>query len=257
VKRRCSILSIGGLLVAALALPGRVAAEDPEARALVQRTKEALPREPFTARVRLSGDVRSDRELSVRHKVVDGERATYLEAVAPEHLVGMRFLFRERPDKPPLQYMRYIASTMPVLISREMAAERFLGSTFYLADIAEPDLDAFTYTFVGEETINGRPCKLVESVAKDPNTEVYGKVVHAIDAKDLIVVRRRFFDKSGKPIKQWSADKIEKVEGYWTVRDQRMKMLTGNEESRIEMTEIDYGTEIDDSIFTKEYLVRK
>jgi len=245
------------LLVGMLGLfAPEVRAED-GARALVQQTLEALPRVPFVARAKLSGDYRGDRELAVKHKIIDGVRATYIEAVAPPHLVGIRFLFRERVGEPPVQYMRYVASTVPVLISSEMRAERFLGSTFYLADIAEPDINAFDYTFVGEETINGRACKLVQSVPKNPKTEVYGKVIHAIDPKDHLVVRRKFFDAKGKPIKEWSANKIEKVTGIWTVRDQTMKDLVGDVESRLEMTEIEYNANIDDDVFTKEYLVRK
>lgn len=236
---------------------GSAAADDGDAKALVKQTLEALPRVPFVAEVKLSGDVRRDRELKVRHKIIDGVRATYLEAVAPENLVGIRFLLKERVGEPPKQYMRYVASTLPVLVSSEMRAEPFLGSTFYLADIAEPDLNAFNYAFVGEETINGRRCKLVEAVPIDAKNEVYGKVIHAIDPKDLVVVRRKFFDKKGQPIKQWSANKIEKISGYWTVRDQTMKDLSKDMESRLEMVEITYGADSEDSVFTKEYLVRK
>ncbi|HVN84505.1 MAG TPA: outer membrane lipoprotein-sorting protein [Candidatus Binatia bacterium] len=233
-----------------------VRADDSAARDLVQRTLEALPQVSFTARIKLTGDARSDRELMVKHKIVDGARNTYLEAVAPDYVVGVRFLLKERVGEPPVQYMRYIATHVPVLIGNKMRAERFLGSNFYLADVVQPDLNAFTYAFVGDEKIDGRACKLVESVPKDPTNEVYGKVIHAVDPKDLIVVRRRFFDKQGQAIKEWTADKVEKISGYWTVRDQRMKDLTGTLESHIQITEINYGAEIPDSDFTKEYLGR-
>jgi hypothetical protein len=245
------LMGMGALLLARSGV-----AEDGDARALVQRTLDALPRVPFVARITLSGDVRGDRDLLVNHKVIDGARSTYLEVVAPQHLVGMRFLFQERVGQPPVQYMRYIATSIPVLVSSSMRAERFLGSTFFLADVAEPNLDAFTYQFVGDETIDGRPCKLVESVPKDPKNEVYGKVIQAIAVKDLVVVRRRFFDQKGQASKEWTAKKLEKVSGYWTVRDQFMKDLTQNAESRIEITEITYGAEISDAVFSKEYLVR-
>jgi hypothetical protein len=244
-----------GLLFALAASNVPVAAED-DARQLVRRTLEALPKAAFVARIKLTGDTRGEREALVKHKVVDDARATYLEVTAPEFLVGMRFLFKERLGQPPVQYMRYIATTIPVLIGGETRAERFLGSTFYLADVAEPDLNAFTYEFVGEEVINGRKCKLVQSTPTDPKKEVYGKIIHAIDPTDLLVLHRKFFDHKGQAIKEWSAKKVEKVDGYWTVLDQQMKDLTQDMESRIEMTEIQYGAEIPDSVFTTEYLVR-
>lgn len=247
-----SLIAVGGLLGVACG----ARADDTAARDLVQRTLAALPRTSFVAHVTLSGDARDDRKLLVDHKLIDGARSTYLEVQAPEHLVGMRFLFQERDGQPPVQYMRYIATRIPVLISSKMRAERFLGSSFYLADLAEPDLNAFTYTFAGDDTVAGRACKLVESVPKDAKGELYGKVIHAIDPKDLIVLRRRFFDPKGTAVKEWTATKVEKVSGYWTVRDQRMKDLIQANESRMEMTEISYGAEVPDSVFTKDYLAR-
>jgi hypothetical protein len=247
-----------GLLTAALwitAAPA-AAADDAEARLLVQKTLEALPNVPFTAQVRMTGDVRGERKLLFHHKVIEGARATYLEVVAPEFLVGMRFLFRERIGRPPEQHMRYVASRMPVLIASEARAEPFLGSTFYLLDLVEPDLNSFDYRFVGTDTVAGRSCKLVESLPKSPEKEVYGKTIHAIDPKDLIVLRRKLFDKKGQPLKEWSGTKIEKVDGHWTVLDQRMKNLPREMESRIEITEIKYGAEIPEAVFSTDYLVR-
>ena len=253
--RRSAGAFLGGICCAALASAPASAAE-PDAQDLMKRTLEALPRTPFVARVKLTGDVRGKRELVVKHKIVEGARATYLEVVAPEFLVGMRFLFQERVGLPPVQYMRYVSTAVPVLIAHRTRAEPFLGSTFYLADLAEPELDAFTYTLVGNETVDGRACKLVEATPKEPEKEVYGKVIVTIDPNDLIILRRKFFDQEGHALKEWSATKVEKVDGNWTVRDQRMKFLPGNLESRIEMTEITYGAEIPDSVFTKENLAR-
>lgn len=253
-RRRTLAFMIGFFCALPMAAPASAAEDD--ARDLMKRAIDALPTAPLVARVTLSGDVREAREFVVKHKVVDGARATYIEVVGPESLVGMRFLFKQRVGEPPVRYMKYSAAPGPVLVTSETRADPFLGSTFYLVDLTEPDLDAFTYRVVGEETINGRPCKLVESKPKNREGEVYGKIVHAIDPKDFVVVRRQFFDQDGLALKEWTAAKIEKIDGNWTVRDQRMKFHPGNLESRLEMTEVAYGVEIPDTDFSKEHLAR-
>jgi hypothetical protein len=64
--------------------------------------------------------------------------------------------------------MRYIASRLPVLVASDTRAEPFLGSSFSLVDLVEPDLDAFTFELAGSDTVGGRACKLVEATPKDP-----------------------------------------------------------------------------------------
>jgi hypothetical protein len=249
--------ALGALVIACATLMVTPAtAGDGDARLLVQETLEALPTAPFEARAKLSGDYRGDREFALKHKVIDGARATYVEVVAPDFLVGMRFLFKERIGQAPQQHMRYVASRLPVLVARDTRSEPFLGSTFSLVDLVEPELDAFSYQLAGNDTVAGRACKLVQSTPKEPEQEVYGKIVMAIDPKDHLVLRRKVFDRQGRPLKEWTGAKVEKIDGHWTVLDQRMKDLPKDVESRIEITQIRYGVDIPDSVFTTDYLAR-
>jgi hypothetical protein len=227
------------------------------ARLLVREALDALPHDSFEARIKLTGDYRDDRTIVAQHKVVNGSRWTYLEVVGPEPLIGVRFLFKERADQPPEQYMRYLAATLPVLIARETRAEPFLGSSYAIVDMSEPELDAFTYEMLGEDTAAGRTCKLVEAVPKIPADAVYGKVVHCIDPGTKVVVMRRFYDAKGNPTKEWTATKIEQIDGSWTIMNHQMKDTKRESVSRIGIEKIEYGVEIPDSVFALEHLSRK
>jgi hypothetical protein len=81
-------------------------------------------------------------------------------------------------------------------------------------------------------------------------------VIHCVDPETLVVVRRKFFDPKGRPAKEWTGAKIERIEGNWTVLDQRMKDIPRDVESRMEIVKIDYGVDIPDSVFTTENLTR-
>ena len=183
-------------------------------------------------------------------------RASYLEVTAPSALQGIRFLFIERPTGRSEQYVKASFSRGGILVADEIRTQPFLESAFYISDLVEPDIDAFTYTFVGEETVLDRRCKLVEGVAVKPEAEVYSKTVAAIDPADALVLKRTFFDHKGRLLKRWTVDKIERIDGYWTVRDQRMINVQENVRSRLEITDMTYNVTLDDAMFKPEYLTR-
>lgn len=231
------------------------AAQDP-ARDLVRKALDALPRASFHARLKVSNEPGATRELDVRHKLVDGARSSYLEVVAPADLAGIRFLFLHQIDQPPLQYIKVAASRRSVLVSNEARAQPFLDSAYYVADVIEPELDAFTYRIIGEDVVYGRKCTLIEAVPKNPAGQIYGKTIGAIDPTESLLLRREFFDRHGKLVKVATVDQLEKIDGIWTIRKQTMKNLKDQLSSSIEVVEIQYNIDIPDEVFRPEYLLR-
>lgn len=250
---RAQQLAAAGALLLAAAIP--VHAGQGDAVDLVQRTVKALPTAPFVARIKLTTKA-GVRELSLSQKFVEGGRRGYLEVLAPDDLKGIRHLFIEPTDAPAQQFLKLTASRAIARVSNEMRTHPFLGSTFYIADLVEPPIDEYTHTFAGEEDLNGRGCKVVESVAKEPEKAIYSKIRVAIDPKDLLVLRRDFFDQKGEPLKVWKVEKIQQINGYWTPLIQDMRNTQEQVESRLEITEIKYNVELDDAIFTPEHLRR-
>jgi hypothetical protein len=245
-------------LAAVLAQPGGPAparAAD-DAGALVKKAVDALPRKPFTAKLVLTPAKEPKRELKLDHKVVDGARASYLEVTAPDQLEGIRFLFLEHTNAEPEQYIKIAAARSAVRVKDQVRKQPFLESDFYVSDLVEPPLDAYTYKLVGEEELLGRKTKLVEAVPKNSANEIYGKTVIAIDPADLLILKRSFYDLNGKLAKVWTIDQVEKVDGTWTIRDQRMTTVKDETTSRLQTPEIQYDVELKDSMFTPDYLKR-
>ncbi len=241
-------------LILTTAIPSR-AADD--ARDLVKRALEALPHAPFVAKMKLTTNNDKERMLRLSHKLVNGSRASYLEVTAPEDLQGVRFLFLEHPDKSPEQYMKVAASRTTVRVANEVRKQPFLGSIFYVADLVEPAIDDFNYTLVGEEDVAGRRTKLIEVTPKDPTKEVYGKVIVAIDPNDLLILRRQLFDHQGKLQKVWSVDRVEKIDGFWTMMDQTMQDVQDKTQSKLQILDIKYNADLKDEMFTPKFLLRE
>lgn len=243
------------LAVVALALTGNAGAAD-EAATLVKKAVDALPKKPFTAKLQLKPSSQPQRDITLDHKMVGGARASYLEVTAPESLSGIRFLFLEHPNGQPEQFIKIAAARNAVQVKDQVRKQPFLESDFYVSDLVEPPVDAYTYKLVGEEELLGRKTKLVEAVPKDSANEIYGKTVIAIDPTDLLILKRSFYDLKGNLLKVWTIDQVEKVDGVWTIRASTMTTVPDKTSSTLKTPDIRYDVDLSDAVFTPEHLRR-
>jgi hypothetical protein len=237
-----------------LALATQAAADD--GRKLVEDAVNALPKATFIAKVKLTTN-EGVRELELDQKIINGARNGYLEVTAPADLKGIRHLFIEPKDGPPIQYLKLTGARSIVRVAQEVRSQPFLRSTFFIADLVEPQVDAYTYKLLDEGAeIGGRYCKRVESTPKNPQKEIYGKIIACIDPKDNLVVQREFFDRKLNPWKVWKVESFKNIDGNWTPMVQDMHNSQEKTESRIETVDIKYNADLPDSIFTPEHLRR-
>lgn len=232
-------------------------ADSPDARDLLKNVLDAAPRETSTARSTLTSTRGWSRDLTMNQKRIGETLAVYIEVTAPHDLKGTRFLMKEKVEGPDEQYIYIPMVKRAIRIAEEARKQQFLGSDFYVSDLVTPDLDAFEYTFVGEEEIGGRKARLVQAVPKDPEEEIYGKTVFAIDTEDLLVLRSELFDKKGNLFKVLTIEKWEKVDGHWTPMQQVMKDVQGDTSSTIVVNEIKWGLDLPDGMFDRSYLLQE
>jgi hypothetical protein len=246
------------MVIAALAMTlvgGGVHAAD-DARDLVRRVLEAVPKVPLTAEAKLTSDRGWVRELSLSRAFVNDADTSYLEVTAPLDLKDTRFLLFDRAEGRDEQFMYIPAVKRAMQISDETRKQPFLGSDFYVSDMVRPELDAFDYKLVGEEKIGERATRLVEAVPKSTTDALYSKTVSAIDPADLLVLRVQFFDPKGALLKVWTLEKVDKIDGMWTPLVQRMENVQDKHESRLTLTDVKYNADLSTEIFNRTYLTR-
>jgi len=250
------ILGVAGLLglavLVAVAAAAPAADEDADAQALFRRVVDSLPGKPFVGEVVLTTGEYMKRQATIRHKrLADGNLAVLIEATSPKDVQGTRFLFIDRTDQPDEQYI-YVPKVGRVRrLGGSVDDQPFLGSEFKVSEFVNANPDDYMMAFTGETTIDGRKCRLVEAKKRDPAGWTYGRVVYAIDPGDLLVMRIDFFDPSDKLVKVWSLERVEKIEGVWTPRFTRAKNLKDNLESTLEVTEISFNVDLEDSEFSR------
>ena len=260
VRRRLAIALLVGVGLGARAYAGSETdgqGSDRDARDLVQRVVDSEPNVPSVAQMSLTtpGGLVRGFTLS-RKRMADGVDARYLEVTDPFSLKDTRFLFYDRSDRRDDQYMYLPFMKRIVRMSDKTRREPFLGSTFFVDDIIARQVNDYTHRFVGTETIGQRTCRLVESVPKEPEREIYGKGVFAIDPTDLVVMRAELYDHDGKLLKVHTVDTIERVDGFWTPRQQTMRNVQDQTASTLATVEVKYRAPIGDDIFREAYLGR-
>lgn len=255
---KTALHAVGAIAFVALWMPATAPAdaEDADARALVTKVVAAIPKNSFTSTLTLSSKDLPPRELQMSRKYVDGAHGSYLEVTSPDELEGIRFLFIERANQPDEQYIKVKASRNPVRVQEGVRTQPFLGSAFYVSDLVLPEVENYTYKYVGKDVVGGRSVTLVEMTPKDPEKEVYARTVLALDPKDLLILRREFFDQNGDKVKVWTIDKVEQIDGIWTLTGQQMQDLKNNATSRLDISNIKYNADLPDVMFTPKYLTR-
>jgi hypothetical protein len=252
--RLVSVVAVGAMIVVALVAPGRA---DESALDLMKRMRAAAPKTAFVAKGKLVSDRGLTRELELSHKHMnDGVEASYMEVTAPMDLKDTRFLFFDHETGRDVQFIYVPAAKRAIQVGGQTRKQSFLGSEFYVGDFAQPELDAFTYSFVGEETVGGRKCKLVQAVPKNTEDMLYSKSIAAVDPNDLVVMRTQLFDDKGQLQKVWTIEKIEKIDGNWTPLKQKIEDVQEKHWSELEMSEVKYNAQLPDDIFNKSYLTR-
>lgn len=253
-SRLLSLGAIAALMLAALATPGH---GDESALELTTRLRDAAPKTPLFAKGKITSDRGLTRDLELSHKQLTPEiDASYMEVTAPMDLKDTRFLFLDHKTGRDEQFIYVPAAKRVIQVGGQTRKQSFLGSEFYVGDFAQPEIDAFTYTFVGDETVGGRPCKLVQAVPKKPDDALYGKSITAIDPKDLVVMRTELFDDKGKLQKVWTIEKIEKIDGQWTPLQQKIEDVQEKHWSQLGMSDVKYDAQLPDDRFNKSYLMR-
>lgn len=253
--RRTTLLLV--VITAVLNAVALAAQADDDAGALFKRVRDAAPAAAFTAKATLSSDRGWTRDLELSHMHLnDGTDASYMEVTAPMDLKDTRFLVFDHAHGRDEQFIYVPAAKRAIQVGPQTRKQEFLGSEWAVGDLVQPDFDMFTYSFVGEEDVAGRHCKLIEAVPKNAAEELYSKSIFSVDPADLVVLKSQFFDAKGKLWKVWTIDKLEKIDGIWTPRQQKMTNVLENHWSRLDLEEVKYNVQLPDETFHKSHLIR-
>lgn len=147
---------------------------------------------------------------------------------------------------PSLKRVRRIASSE--------GGDSFMGTDLTYDDMGSRDIDDDDHTLLGEESIDGYPCYVVESVPREPSDSQYSRRKTWMSKEMLLPIRTELFDKDGELLKVLTVGEIENIQGYWTPKITRMTNVQDNHSTVLTMERVIYNENLPDGIFTTRFL---
>jgi outer membrane lipoprotein-sorting protein len=135
-------------------------------------------------------------------------------------------------------------------ISSDSKGDYFMGSDFTYDDLGDRHPNEDTHTLLREETVDGKDCYVVESVPKDPSY-MYSKTITWVMKDNFLGLKREFYDRNGKLLKELNIKKFDKIEGYWIILQTEMKTVQKNHRTDMDFKKVEINTGVSDSQFTE------
>ena len=105
-----------------------------------------------------------------------------------------------------------------------------------------------------EETVNTYDCYVVESRPKDPGDTQYSRVNYWISKDIWMPIKIEFYDKKEKLLKIAITEKLEKIQGYWSILANTMKNVQTGHATTLEIMKVVYDEKINSRLFTTRFL---
>ncbi len=257
---RMSLLFVLGLAVC-VAGPGTVGAqESDEAGKIVERALEQNSLEFESGRAEMKLDIedrdgdRSEREMVLESKAIDGDVRTRIRLTGPQELKGQAFLFVENDGGGDDVWMYVPAFEVTRRIEGSKKQGSFLGSHFTYNDLESRDIADADYEKIGEETIGDDPVHVIRAEPNESAESEYGKIVAYIRKSDDAPLKFKFYDDSDELLKTLFTEKLgETDDGETYVKQMQMRSEKGGY-TRIVIESLESGVDTPDSAFTKDQL---
>ena len=165
---------------------------------------------------------------------------------------GTKFLKREDD-----LWMFFPDAEEIIKISGHMLNQGMMGSDFSYQDVMEADklTDLYDFEIIKEEEFEGRPCYVLEGIAREGVKVSYYRRISWIDKERFIGLKEELYAKSGRILKETKVNIIEEIEGRWVPTNSVMEnKLRKNTYTEFTITQIKFNLEIPEETFSLQNL---
>lgn len=193
---------------------------------------------------------RSTRTLEAESWIAGKEKA-FTEYLSPAREKGTKMLKLEK-----MLWMYSPSTDRVIQISGHMLKQSVMGSDLSYEDMMEDRklTEDYHAVIVGEDTLDNRPCWVLELTAKHPEVTYYARKLW-VDKERLIPLREEFYAKRRTLLKRLVLKDIEKIEDRWYPKRFVFKdMLKAGEGTEFLIQTIRFNVDIPPHLFTKSAL---
>jgi len=184
----------------------------------------------------------------------NGDR-TVIVFQSPASVAGTRFLTMDNASGSTDQWI-YLPSLGRVRrIGASESGGSFMGTDFSYDDISliGRDTSLDTHTILREETLNGNPCYVIQSVPKDTSYQ-YSKTISWIDKTRYLTYKSEMYNRRGEMIKLMELSDYRDTQGRVTPWQTKISTASAGTSTTIFIEIMRYDDPIPDSVFTTAFL---
>ena len=205
-----------------------------------------------TAEMEADMIIASGKRIITKTMVALSDRKNSLVEFTNSQDRGTKFLKREDD-----LWMFFPDAEEIIKISGHMLNQGMMGSDFSYQDVMESDklTDLYDFEIIKEEELDGRPCYVLEGIAREGVKVSYYRRVSWVDKERFIGLKEELYAQSGRLLKETKINKIEEIEGRWVAVDSVMEnKLRKDTYTQFILTQITFNPEIPEETFSLQNL---
>ncbi len=140
-------------------------------------------------------------------------------------------------------------------ISSGNSSDYFMGSDFTYDDMGERLPSEDTHTIIGEETINGVHCIVIESTPLD-HDYMYSKTITWVSDEYWIGMQKEFYDEDDELLKTLKVLEYESINDYWIITKSEMNNVQKDHKTLIDLNNSILDSNLKDSLFSTRTMTR-
>ena len=243
--------------LAGLAPAGSARADDPKARAIMERVDARDDGDDQTSTLQMilidKNQKQRVRELRSLSKDKGEDTWSMMFFLSPADVEDTGFLTYDYDeasrDDDQWLYLPALKKTKRIASSDKSGS--FMGSDFSYADMTERPLEAYDYKLLKEGEVAGQPVWVIEAVPNDEeelDETGYTKSVLFIRKDVDVMVRSKAWVKKGGRNKYFDVEKLEQIDGIWVPTVMTMITKKGEEtlhKTIIRTSDVKFGQKLE------------
>jgi hypothetical protein len=175
---------------------------------------------------------------------------------APQDVKGTAFLSFSHVDRNDEQWLYLPALKRVKRISSRNKTGSFMGSEFSFEDLTSFEVEKYDYKYIGDETINGIDCFVVETYPRDKYSG-YTKRVIWVDKEHYRVQKIDFYDRKNSLLKTLTfKDYKQYLNKFWRAHTMEMVNHQSGKSTILNWKNYEFQTGVDEKDFNKNALKR-
>ncbi len=174
---------------------------------------------------------------------------------SPRDVEGTALLSHAKILDPDDQWLYLPALKRVKRISSKNKSGAFVGSEFAFEDFTITELNKFTYSYIGEEEIDGMATDVIERFPRYENSG-YTKQKSWVDQEIYQVRKVEFYDRKGALLKTLILSDYRDYDGVWRAQSLKMVNAQNGKETELVYDEFSFKNGLDGNDFEQGILTR-